>query len=367
MHNRGSITWLWGVTALGTRSELVINTSVVVLTVLAVVGAVRLLLEVGEILVVVLIAAILATGLSPVVERLAHRTWTRRRRRLPRSAAIALVYLGVLVALVLAGGLLITPIVAESRQFVEKAPEFYQGLRAMLAGFQQRYAWLPDLTALLLDRLPHEAGRLTAYVGAATGVAFRVFGVVVSAITALILSIYMLLEGPAIKQGFLGLFAQQRRGQVEAVLGHVGGKFGGWLRGQLLLGLIIGAAAGLGTWAIGLPFPLLLGLAAGVTELIPMIGPVLGAVPAVLVALFGSTWQVVAVVIFFTVIQQIEGNILVPRVMKKAVGLSPLLTIVAIMIGAKLMGVLGALLAVPVAAALQVMAGEVIRTLHGPD
>lgn len=355
-----------GVAALATRSELVINTSIVVLTVLTVVGAVRLFLEVGEILVVVLIAAILATGLSPVVERLAHRTWTRRRRRLPRSAAIALVYLGVLVALVLAGGLLITPIVAESRQFVETAPEFYQGLRAMLAGFQQRYAWLPDLTALL-DRLPHEAGRLTAYVGAATGVAFRVFGVVVSAITALILSIYMLLEGPTIKQGFLWLFPRQRRGQIEAVLGHVGLKFGGWLRGQLLLGLIIGAAAGLGTWAIGLPYPLLLGLAAGVTELIPMIGPVLGAVPAVLVALFGSTWQVVAVVVFFTVIQQIEGNILVPRVMKKAVGLSPLLTIVAIMIGAKLMGVLGALLAVPVAAALQVMAGEVIRTLRGPD
>ncbi|MDI6771662.1 MAG: AI-2E family transporter [bacterium] len=354
-----------GVAALGTRSELVINTSIVVLTALAVITVARLLLEVGEILVVVLIAAILATGLSPVVERLARRTWTRRSRRLPRSAAIAVVYLGVLVALVLAGGLLITPIVAESRQFVEKAPEFYQGLREMLAGFQQRYAWLPDLTSLL-DRLPHEAGRLTAYAGAATGVAFRVFGVVVSAITALILSIYMLLEGPAIKQGFLGLFAQQRRPRVEAVLGHVGGKFGGWLRGQLLLGLIIGVAAGLGTWAIGLPYPLLLGLAAGVTELIPMIGPVLGAVPAVLVALFGSTWQVVAVVIFFTVVQQIEGNVLVPRVMKKAVGLSPLLTIVAIMVGAKLMGILGALLAVPVAAALQVMAGEVIRTFRSP-
>ncbi|MDQ7840573.1 MAG: AI-2E family transporter [bacterium] len=354
-----------GVAALGARSELVINTSIVVLTVLAVITAARLLLEVGEILVVVLLAAILATGLSPVVERLANRTWTRRRRRLPRSAAIAVVYLGVVLVLVLAGGLLVTPIVAESRQFAETAPEFYQGLRTMLTGFQQRYAWLPDLTALL-DRLPNEAGRLTSYVGAATGVAFRVFGVVVSAVTALILSIYMLLEGPAIKQGFLGLFPRQRRGQIEAVLGHVGGKFGGWLRGQLLLGLIIGAAAGLGTWAIGLPYPLLLGLAAGITELIPMIGPVLGAIPAVLVALFGSTWQVVAVVVFFTVIQQIEGNVLVPRVMRKAVGLSPLLTIVAIMIGAKLMGILGALLAVPVAAALQVIAGEVIRTLRSP-
>lgn len=351
--------------ALGARSELVVNTSIAVLTILVVVGAARLLVEVGEILVVVLIAAILATGLSPVVERLASRTWTRRRWRLPRTAAIAVVYIGMLGALVLSGGLLITPIVAESRQFVEKGPEFYQGLRAMLEGFQHRYAWLPDLTALL-DRLPQEAGRLTAYVGAATGVAFRVFGVVVSAITAVILSIYMVLEGPAIRQGFLRLFAEQHRPQVETVLGHIGGKFGGWLRGQLLLGFIIGVAAGLGTWAIGLPYPLLLGVAAGVTELIPMIGPVLGAVPAVLVALFGATWQVVAVVIFFTVIQQIEGNILVPRVMKRAVGLSPLLTIVAVMVGAKLIGILGALLAVPVAAALQVVVGEAVRTFRSP-
>lgn len=354
-----------GVAALGTRSDLVVNTSIVVLTLLAIVGAVRLLLQVGEILVVILIAAILATGLSPLVEGLAQRTWTRRRRRMPRSAAIAVVYLGVLVALALAGGLLVTPIVAESRRFVESAPELYKGLREMLAGFQQRYAWLPTLTAVL-DRLPNEAGRLTAYVGAATGVAFRVFGVVVSAITALVLSIYMLLEGPAVKQGFLWLFPRQRRGQIEAMLGHVGLKFGGWLRGQLLLGLILGIAAGLGTWAIGLPYPLLLGLAAGITELIPMVGPVLGAVPAVLVALFGSTWQVVAAIVFFTVIQQIEGHILVPRVMKQAVGLSPLLTIVAIMVGAKLMGILGALLAVPVAAVLQVLAGEAVRAFRSP-
>ncbi len=352
-------------TALVSRFDMVVGTSIVVLVAIAVVGAVRLLIAVGEILVVILVAAILATGLEPAVERLAGREWTRRRWRLPRSGAIAVVYLGLVAALVLAGGLLVAPIVAESRQFAAKAPEIHRGLLGMLAGLQQRYAWLPDLAALL-DRLPYEAGRLTEYVGAATGVAFRVFGVVVSAITALVLSIYMLLEGPGIKQGFLGLFAPPHRPRIEVVLGNIGEKFGGWLRGQLLLGLIIGVAAGLGTWAIGLPYPLLLGLAAGITELIPMIGPVLGAIPAVIVSLFGSVWQVVAVVVFFTVIQQAEGHILVPRVMRQTVGLSPLLTIVAIMVGAKLMGILGALLAVPVAAALQVVVGEAVRTLRAP-
>jgi predicted PurR-regulated permease PerM len=205
---------------------------------------------------------------------------------------------------------------------------------------------------------------LTDYIGAATGVAFRVFGAVVSAITVLILSLYMLLEGPAIKEGFLGLFPRRHHRQLETVLQHVGLKFGGWLRGQLLLGLILGVAAGVGTWILGLPYPFLLGVAAGVTELIPLIGPVLGAVPAVLVALFGPPWRLVAVIVFYTAIQQTEGNYLVPRVMKHAVGLSPLLTIIAIMVGANLMGILGALLAVPVAAALQVVLGEVLRTFR---
>jgi len=336
---------------------------VVVLTILLLAGLARLLFLVGEILVIVLLAAILATGLSPVVDRLTRREWTRRRRRVSRPLAIALVYVGLLVALGAIGSLLITPMVVETREIVQRAPELYRQLQEMLTGLQQRYTWLPDLTSIL-NRLPQEAGQLGQYLGAATGVAFRVFGGVVSAVTVLILSIYMLLEGPIIKEGFLRLFPRAHQRRVETVLQHIGQKFGGWLRGQLFLGFVIGITAGLGTWVLGLPYPFLLGLAAGITELIPMVGPVLGAIPAVLVALFGPTWRLLAVIVLFTVIQQVENNLLVPRVMKQAVGLSPLLTIVAIMIGAQLMGILGALLAVPIAAALQVIVGEIVRTLR---
>ena len=317
----------------------------------------------GEILVIVLLAAILATGLSPVVDRLTRREWTRSRRRLSRPVAIALVYVGLLVAFGALASLLISPMVVETREIVQRGPELYRQLQEMLTGLQQRYAWLPDLTSIL-NRLPQEVGQLGQYLGAATGVAFRVFGGVVSAVTVLILSIYMLLEGPIIKDGFLQLFPRAHQRRVETVLQHIGQKFGGWLRGQLFLGFVIGITAGLGTWILGLPYPFLLGLAAGITELIPMVGPVLGAIPAVLVALFGPTWRLLAVIVLFTVIQQVENNLLVPRVMKQAVGLSPLLTIVAIMIGAQLMGILGALLAVPIAAALQVIVGEIVRTVR---
>lgn len=344
------------------RAELVVTTAVIVLTILLVVGIAALVYLLGEILLLVLMAAILATGLHPLVERVEQRAWTQRGWRLSRTSAIATVYLGVLLTLGLVGSIVVTPLVSESSQFVARAPDLYGRLRHLLVDVRARYTWLPDFTTIL-DRLPHEAGRLTAYLGTATGVAFRLFGGIASGITVLVLSFYMVLEGPEIKHGLLDLFPPARHRQIETVLEHVGLKFGGWLRGQLLLGLVIGVAAGMGTWMLGLPYPFLLGVAAGVTELIPLIGPVLGAIPAVLVALFvGPTWRIAAVIIFFIIIQQTEGNVLVPRVMKRAVGLSPLLTLIAIMVGANLMGIVGALLAVPVAAALQVIVGEIIRT-----
>jgi predicted PurR-regulated permease PerM len=345
------------------RSDLIVTTTIVILTALIVLAVARLVWLVGEILLLVLIAAILATGLSPLVERVHAREWGRRRRRLSRNLSIALVYLGVLAVLAAIGSLLVSPVVAETRQFVERGPALYRRLGETLASWQHRYSWLPDFAAILA-RLPQEAGRLTEYLGAATGVAFKVFGGVVSAATVLILSIYMLIEGPAIKRGLLELFPHEHHRRIETVLQHIALKFGGWLRGQLFLGIVIGIAVGLGTWILGLPYPFLLGLAAGITELIPMVGPVLGAIPAVLVALFGPWWRLVAVIGLFVVVQQVENNLLVPRVMKMSVGLSPLLTIVAIMVGANLMGVLGALLAVPVAAALQVIVGELLRTFR---
>lgn len=334
-----------------------------VLTALAVVVVAWLLWQVGEIVVLVLIAAILATGLSPLVELLRRRRWGRRGRQISRGASIGIVYLGVLVAVGLLGSLLISPIAHQTQEFIGNAPEIYARLNEMIVGLQQRYSWLPDLAGLL-GRLPQEAGRLTQYVGAATGVAFRVFGAVVSAVTVLILSLYMLYEGPAIKRAFLRLFPPSNHRRLEGVLRAIGLKFGGWLRGQLFLGLVIGIAVGIGTWALGLPYPFLLGLAAGVTELIPLIGPILGAIPAIVVALFGPWWRLLAVIALFVAIQQAENHVLVPRIMKASVGLSPLLTIIAIMIGAKLMGILGALLAVPVAAALQVIVGEVLETFR---
>ncbi len=348
------------------RTELIARTALIVLTALAVIGLAWLLIQIGEILLTVLIAAILATGLSPIVVAVQRRKWTKRQVSFSRLWALLIVYLAMLGLIGIIAGMIVTPLVIETEGFVANLPANLAHLQGELTTLQARYAWLPDLAGIV-SRLPQELGRLSSYFGTAAGVAFRFLGGVATVITVLFLSFYMLVEGPTIKTGLLALLPRSSRTQVARVLDRVGFKFGGWLRGQLLLSAIIGVAATVGMAAIGMPYAVLLGIYAGLVEFIPMIGPTLSAIPAVFLSLFQPWWKIVFTIAWYTVIQQTEGNFLVPRVMRQAVGMSPLLTILALIIGAKLLGFVGALVAVPVAAALQVVVGEVVQTFRPHD
>lgn len=346
------------------RTELVIRTGLVVITALVVFGLAQLLLQIVDVLLAVLVAAILATGIAPVISNLERIRWGRRGWHLSRPGAILIVLLFLLIVLVALTGLLVTPVVIEAQQFIANLPHNLEELEALVQGWEERYTWLPDLTDFV-RRLPQEISRLSRFFAPAAGVAFRFVGGVVTVITVLVLAFYMLVEGPVLKAGFLAWFPRANRAQLADVLERIGDKFGGWLRGQLVLGLIIGVAAGAGMAAIGMPFAILLGIVAGITELIPMVGPVLGAIPAVFLALFQPSWKLIVTIVWYAAIQQAEANFIVPRVMRRSVGLSPLLTITALVVGAKLLGMAGALLAVPVAAALQVVVGT-IRERFGP-
>ncbi|MBI3975083.1 MAG: AI-2E family transporter [Armatimonadetes bacterium] len=344
--------------------DLIAQTALVALTVLLVIGLVRLLVQITAILLLLLISVILAAGISPLTAAIQRRRFGRRQRQISQPAAILLVYLGLILLLFLMAGIILTPLVTETRDFIAALPQIMQNLEQSAAALEGRYEWLPDLS-VIVSRLPQELAGLSRYFGTAAGVAFRALGGVVSIVTVLFMTYYMLVEGQQMKRGFLTLFPRERRDQVEEILQRIGLKFGGWLRGQLLLGLIIGVVVGLGAVALRLPYPLLLGLIAGITELIPIVGPILGAIPAALIALFQPPWwRVLVVAGFYALVQQLESNFVVPRVMRLSVGLSPLLTVVALLIGAKLLGIAGALLAVPVAAALQVVVGEVLAAVR---
>jgi predicted PurR-regulated permease PerM len=182
-------------------------------------------------------------------------------------------------------------------------------------------------------------------------------------VLALVISLYLLVDGPRIGKRSLAIIPSQHRVKALFLQDNTSRVLGGYLRGQLTLALIIGILAGVGTALLGLPYAVVLGVLAGLFELVPMFGPILSVVPAVLVALFMPFPTVVWVVLLFLVIQQVENNVLAPRISGHAVGLHPLGAMFALLVGFQLAGLLGGLFAVPLAGVLWVLLGAAYRNV----
>ena len=186
-------------------------------------------------------------------------------------------------------------------------------------------------------------------------------------LTILILTFYILIEADSLRGTMLHLFPARDRARVAAASRDITVKVSAWLGGQLLLGGIIGTSSAIGLWLLGIPFFYVLALISGIGELIPVVGPVLSAIPAIAVAATVSINKVLLVIVFFVVQQQFENHVLVPKVMQRQVGVSPVTVIVALLIGGKLLGIVGAILAVPTAAILQVVFSEMFAATDKAD
>ena len=318
-----------------------------------------LLWRLTEVLVLVFLAVLLATAVEPLVNRL-------RRGPFSKGTGSLVVYLGLVLAIGLPIYLAAPAVAAQGAAFAAELPGRLDALRPLAEPLQPPA--LRDAVLGAFDR----AGQVMRSPGApgdaelvlvGTTAAHLLFGLM----TVFIVGFYWLMERNAIKRVVLQLAGPRHaRGVSEAWL-EVEQKWGGWVRGQLILMLAIGVMAGLGYVVLGLPSPLLLAAFAAVAEMIPMVGPFLAFLPAVLVALTISPGTALAVVVFALVIQQIEGNVLLPRVMSHAAGISPLTVMLGILVGAALYGLPGAFLAVPVAAALQVVGAAWMRSgAHEP-
>jgi predicted PurR-regulated permease PerM len=226
--------------------------------------------------------------------------------------------------------------------------------------FLMSKGWLKEHLTLreAVQRAPvgDGGGAVTTVFGAVAGVLGGLFGLV----TVLILTFYLLVEGESLRASMLRLFPAQRRARTDAASRDITIKVSAWLGGQLVLAGIIGASSAIGLWLLGVPFFYVLAVISGVGELIPVVGPILAAIPAIAIAATVSVQKVLLVIIFFVIQQQIENHVLVPKIMARQVGVSAVTVIVALLIGGKLLGILGAVLAVPTAAILQVLVSEIV-------
>ena len=314
--------------------------------------------QVRGVLLLLYTSVLLTMGFGPIVRGLERqRLLPIGTRRLPRWLAILTVYLAIIGGAIAVGFAVFPPLVHQARELATDLPQMIdrgqqypmdKGLLDHKLTWQEAVQHAPDNVAGV------GGDAVSTAVGAVVGLAGGLFGLV----TILILSFYMLVESDQIFDRFIRLFPRERRKQVSVISHDISQKVSAWLGGQLLLGAIIGTTATIGLWLLGVPFFFVLGLLAGVGELIPMVGPVLSAIPAIAVALTVSPGKALAVALFFLAQQQLENHVLVPKVMSKQVGVSAVTVIIALLVGGSLLGIIGALLAVPSAAALQVIFDE---------
>jgi predicted PurR-regulated permease PerM len=307
-------------------------------------------------LLIIYVSVLLAIGFGPVVHAIEHQTLIPVARRLPRWFAILVVYVAVIGAFALVGLLVIPPMIDQSQELWNKLP----GLIDRGQSFLIRYGLLSERITLeeAVRGDPASPGNAVGTVAMAVT---RAIGGVFAVLTIVILSFYLLIDSNAIFATFARLFPRDDRPRLEEGARKISTKVSAWLNGQLILAGTIGASAAVGLYLLGVPYFYVLALVAGIGEMIPIIGPILSAIPAIIVAFAVSPRTALFVAIFFIVQQQIENHLLVPKVMERQVGVSPVIVIAALLIGGSLLGVIGAVLAIPTAAIVLVVVHEILE------
>ena len=305
-----------------------------------------------QVVFILFIAIVIGTVIRPIVNWL-------YQRGLPRIAGVILVYLLLLILLTGFLWLLFPVIFEQSSTLAREVPGYYQNLREWVVHNPSQLVMrlgqlLPvTLPSLNLNPVQLTGEEVVASAGQVLGYIILTAQIIFIAILILVLTLYWTLDGPRIIKSFLLLIPQDQRESIGELISAMESRVGFYIAGQGILCLVIGLMALVAYMLIGLPNALVLALAAGVMEAVPMIGPLLGAIPAALVALSIGPEKLIWVIIATVVIQQLENSLLVPRVMSKAVGVNPFVTLLALFAFSSLFGLAGALMAIPIAAMIQ--------------
>ena len=297
----------------------------------------------------IFISLFLALALNPAVELLQRRGIRRR------GAAVAIAYLGALGALAAMGSLFIPTLVDQVNEFVDELPGYVADLtagRGPLGFLEERY----DIVERVREAVREGgAARVLGLSGAAVAVTKGVLTAVVATITIAFMTFFMLLEGPAWLDRFYGLLPDDSRNRWRNVGRDIYRTVGGYVTGNLLISIIAGKVTTVVMTILGVPYSVALELHVALLDLVPLAGATIAAIIITAVAFLESTTAGLVVLGFFLVYQQIENHFLLPIVYSRTVQLSPLAILIAVLIGAELAGVLGALAAIPVAGTIQVI------------
>ena len=317
-----------------------------------------LLYSLRVVLFIFFVAIVLGTAIRPAVEWL-------HRRGISRAVGVIIIY--VLIAALLSGILaLVLPVIAEqSTQITQNLPQYYTNFREALINSSYRLLQniglrVPSQFSLLTNRNAANTEEMFTQVSQTLLYTNLVVKGILSTLAIFLLAYYWTQEGTPAIQGLLRLFPTQRRKNAKEFLQLAETKLGGYIRGQGILCISIGLAAFIAYLLIGLPYTLVLAVFAGVMEMVPIFGPALGAIPALSVALSIDPAKAIWVVVATVLIQMLENVFLVPRIMKSSTGVNPIIVLLSLIAFSSVFGFAGALLALPLAALIQLFVSRVV-------
>ncbi|HAR54822.1 TPA: hypothetical protein DCR79_00825 [Patescibacteria group bacterium] len=312
-----------------------------ILKVLGVLMALWFIYIIRDIVAIIFVSLIIAAALSPTVDRM-----TKGKIRVPRVLAVIFIYLVLLAIISSMIYFVVPPMIGQLQQLADTLPSYFKTFSNLIVSLKDASTngWintsqesLTSISNFLASFIDNIFSRTIGFFNGAAALAM-----------IFILTLYFILDEDGIKKFFISLFPMRQKTRITNIASKIGLKLGGWLRGQIILGVVIGIIVYIGLTLMQIPYALTLGILAGVLEIIPIIGPIISAIPAILIAFTISPTVALMITVFYILVQELENKLLVPKVMQHAVGLNPVTIIIIILIGAKLMGVIGILLAVPI-------------------
>lgn len=294
-----------------------------------------------DILLVLLVSVLIASALEPLVNKM-------QRFHIHRAISVLATYIIFLAFMALAVTILIPPFVAEIQALANNLPGIYNQLINMLGKTGIMVGQVNVLSSLQKGLL--DVGQfLTQTTGGIFATTRTVFGSVFSIVLTFVISFYLIISRDSLYTFIRSIVPIEHQPYTISLIKKSQDKIGKWLIAQVILGIIVSTMVFVGLWLLNVPYALAIVILVFFAEFVPVIGPTISAIPAVLLAFTSSFWSGVIILVMFLIIHQIEANVLVPNIMRRAVGLNPLTTIIAVLIGAKMAGIVGVLLAVPIA------------------
>lgn len=342
-------------TGSGSRTQVITISTLTIVKVAVFVFAIAFFYLIRDIVVLFFVSLVLASIINPLA------AWFQSKR-MSRGAAVLMLYAVILALIAAIFTMLVPAVIIETQDFVRNADSIWGKFVSSLGPLREFVA-SHGLSESLQQALNGATGSLSAAAGGLVATIRGLATGLVSLIVVLVVAFYLVVSEDSLKKLFRNVAPEPYQPYLVDLFQRIEKSIGGWVRGQMILSAIVAVTVFAALKILGIKYALVLALVAGVAESITYVGPVFAAIPAILIGFTQSPIKGLMVAIMYLLIQQTESHILVPKIMSKVTGLHPIVCIFSLLIGVKIAGILGALLAIPVAMMINIVAGDAFRFL----